>query len=214
MDKIKIIFSKIKNIITDNLEGIIWPTVTLVSISFIVALALSVTNIFTAPKINELSEKEQHKAMSQLIDATSFSENIFSSDDDIEEFSYYIASDADNNILGYIFITTQKGYGGDIEVMTAVNPNCTVKAIKILDASSETPGLGQNVTSEKFYSQFFEKTSKISIVKNEADTTNNEIDAVTGATVSSKAVTRAVNQALDYAKQIIDLNNTTGGVAQ
>ena len=80
--------------------------------------------------------------------------------------------------------------------MTAINPDKTVKAIKILSADDETPGLGQNVLKSDFAKQYSGLKNEISVVKNGADGNKNEVNAVTGATRSSKAVTNAVNKAL------------------
>ena len=111
----------------------------------------------------------------------------------------------DGKIIGYIFKTSAKGYGGEIQVMTAVKPDASVAAVEILDASGETPGLGQNVTEEYFYSQYNGRPHDIVVVKGgNADKAKNEIDAVTGATISSKAVTEAVNTAIEYATAIIE----------
>ena len=67
----------------------------------------------------------------------------------------------------------------------------------ILDVSGETPGLGQNAAKESFYSQYAGLKKGVSLLKNGAKAENNEVDAVTGATITSTAVTRAVNAALD-----------------
>ena len=98
--------------------------------------------------------------------------------------------------MGYIFTTSEKGYGGEVSVMTAIDTDGNIKAVSVLDASNETPGLGQNVTKSGFYSQYSGLSGEISVVKSGADSENNEIDAVTGATISSRAVTAAVNRAL------------------
>ncbi|MBR2489670.1 MAG: FMN-binding protein, partial [Clostridia bacterium] len=63
---------------------------------------------------------------------------------------------------------------------------------------------GQNVTKEKFYSQYEEKTADVKVIKNGAVSENNEINAVTGATISSKAVTSAVNMALENYKAVAE----------
>ena len=81
--------------------------------------------------------------------------------------------------------------------MTAFNTDVTVLGTAILAVSNETPGLGQNAAKEGFYSQFKWLKKGISLLKNGADGEKNEINAVTGATITSAAVTRAVNAALD-----------------
>ena len=103
-----------------------------------------------------------------------------------------------------IFVSQANGYGGVVSVMTAIDMNGNIISVEILAASDETPGLGQNVTKESFYSQYAGLKDNVTVVKGgAANKENNEINAVTGATISSKAVTTAVNQALDYAAQII-----------
>lgn len=88
--------------------------------------------------------------------------------------------------------------------MTAINTDGTVAAIEILDASNETPGLGQNVTKQDFYTQYSGVKSGVEVVKDGTGSAdNNTVNAVTGATISSKAVTKSVNTALDYAEKIM-----------
>ena len=188
MDKLKEFFTKYR-------DDIIKPVAVLLAICIVIPLALSLTNKVTETRIAELDEKNSRETMAGLIVADSFEEAEFKSGSD--EFTYYAAI-RDGETAGYIFTTSEKGYGGDVSVMTAVNPDGTVKAVAILDVSGETPGLGQNAAKESFYSQYTGKTSGISLLKNGADSENNEVDAVTGATITSTAVNRAVNKALEY----------------
>lgn len=179
-----------------NKEDILKPVAVLLAICIIIPLALSLANKITVNRIAELEKKNEAETMSGLISADSFNEKAIGLDGSENELTYYVAERGDT-VLGYVFKTSAKGYGGEITVMTAVNTDGTVKAVAVSDASEETPGLGQNVTKESFYSQFTSLTGGISAVKNGADYSNNEINAVTGATISSKAVTRAVNEALE-----------------
>ncbi len=202
MDKIIKTAKKIFNICSNFInryEEIIIPTFVMICICFIVTLALSSANLLTADKIASLSKEKQATEMKKVIEAEEYIEASLSVDG--KEIHYHTAKNG-KNILGYIFITSAKGYGGDISVMTAVNLDGTVKTVSILDASNETPGLGQNVTRDSFYSQFAQRSENVSVVKNGASLENNEINACTGATISSKAVTKAVNEAIEYSKQI------------
>ena len=83
------------------------------------------------------------------------------------------------------------------ESLTRLNLKFLYSLIRILDVSNETPGLGQNTANKSFTSQFKGKSFGITVVKGSADSKKNEINAVTGATISSKAVTKAVNKAID-----------------
>ncbi len=187
----------------ENKDSIIKPTVVMVCICMVVTLALSLSNLVTQPKIKVLEEKEQNNAMSRVIKADNYKEQTanITFDDGAEKITYYTAKKS-NKIIGYIFVMNEKGYGGDVSVMTAVNTDGTVKAVDILDVSNETPGLGQNSTKESFYSQYKGLKDKVSVVKNGADSKNNEINAVTGATITSKAVTKAVNKSLEAFKKV------------
>lgn len=189
-------------------KDIIKPVCVLLAICVIIPLALSLTNKVTADKIAELEEKNSRETMANLIEADEFTENEL--EDGGESFTYYIAV-KDGETVGFIFKTAEKGYGGDVSVMTAVNPDGTVKSVAILDVSNETPGLGQNAAKEGFYSQYANKKSGISLLKNGADSAKNEVNAVTGATITSTAVNRAVNTALEQFESVKSNEEVTEG---
>ena len=182
--------SKFIEAIKKNREDIIKPVGVLLAICIIIPLALSVTNKVTAKKIAELENENSKKNMQSLVSADDFEK---CSDGGID---YYTAIKG-GETAAYIFTESAKGYGGDVSVMTAVKPDGTVAGVAILDVSGETPGLGQNAAKESFYSQYTGLKKVVSLLKNGAKAENNEVDAVTGATITSTAVTRAVNTALD-----------------
>ena len=182
--------SKFIEAIKKNREDIIKPVGVLLAICIIIPLALSVTNKVTAKKISELEAANSKKNMQSLIDADNFEEC------ENGEITYYAAING-GETAAYIFTESSKGYGGDVSVMTAIKPDGTVAGVAILDVSGETPGLGQNAAKESFFSQYIGLKKGVSVLKNGAKAENNEVDAVTGATITSTAVTRAVNKALD-----------------
>ena len=198
--------AKLVEIIKQNKNDIIKPVAVLLAICIIIPLALSLTNKITKDKIAELDEKNSRETMADLIEADNFTECEFGEN----EFNYYTAV-KDGNIIGYIFKTAEKGYGGDVSVMTAVNTDGTVKSVAILDVSNETPGLGQNAAKESFYSQYADKKSGISLVKNGAESDKNEVNAVTGATITSTAVNKAVNKALKQFESVKNNEEVTEG---
>ena len=187
--------SKFIEAIKKNREDIIKPVGVLLAICIIIPLALSVTNKVTAKKIAELEKENSKKNMQSLVSADDFEK---CSDGGIE---YYTAIKG-GDTAAYIFTESAKGYGGDVSVMTAVRPDGTVAGVAILDVSNETPGLGQNAAKENLYSQYAGLKKGISLLKNGAKAENNEVDAVTGATITSTAVTRAVNTALDNFEKV------------
>lgn len=198
--------AKLVEIIKQNKNDIIKPVAVLLAICIIIPLALSLTNKITKDKIAELDEKNSRETMADLIETDNFTECEFGEN----EFNYYTAV-KDGNIIGYIFKTAEKGYGGDVSVMTAVNTDGTVKSVAILDVSNETPGLGQNAAKESFYSQYADKKSGISLVKNGAESDKNEVNAVTGATITSTAVNKAVNTALKQFESVKSNEEVTEG---
>lgn len=203
--------AKFVEIIKNNKNDIIKPVAVLLAICIIIPLALSLTNKITKDKIAELDEKNSRETMADLIEADSFTEEDFKDGD--TEFTYYSAV-KNGETVGFIFKTAEKGYGGDVSVMTAVNIDGTVKSVAILDVSGETPGLGQNAAKESFYSQYNDKKSGISLLKNGADSAKNEVNAVTGATITSTAVNKAVNKALNEFESVKGSKEVTEGEKQ
>ena len=196
--------SKFIEAIKKNREDIIKPVGVMLAICIIIPLALSVTNKVTAKKIAELEAANSRKNMQSLIDADNFEEC------ENGEITYYAAING-GKTAAYIFTESSKGYGGDVSVMTAVNPDGTVKSVAILDVSNETPGLGQNAAKESFYSQYQDKKSGISLLKNGAESDKNEVNAVTGATITSTAVNKAVNKALKQFESVKNSREVTEG---
>ncbi|EJO5346295.1 RnfABCDGE type electron transport complex subunit G [Clostridium botulinum] len=111
-----------------------------------------------------------------------------------------------SDTAGYAIKVLTKGYGGEIELMVGVSKEGKVQGIKIL-SHSETPGLGANADQPKFSGQFKEKpTEKDLEVVKRAPGKDNEIEAITGATITSRAVTKGVNDAIKFYKdELLDV---------
>lgn len=109
-----------------------------------------------------------------------------------------IARDASGSDIGYVInVTTHEGYGGDITISMGVDNAGEVKGIEILKIS-ETAGLGMKATEEKFRNQFANKAvTQFSYTKSGAKS-DFEIDALSGATITTKAVVDAVNTGLTF----------------
>jgi H+/Na+-translocating ferredoxin:NAD+ oxidoreductase subunit G len=102
-----------------------------------------------------------------------------------KEAEYYIAK-KDGKTIGYIIETYAKGYSSYIDMLIAVNDAFTVEKLNILE-QHETPGLGDEVQQPYFQNQFAGKTlAHLVVVK---VPTKVDIQAVSGATISSRAVT-------------------------
>ena len=88
-----------------------------------------------------------------------------------------------------------RGYGGTITMVVGINSDGKVVGMSIV-SQNETPGLGANIEQQEFQTQFKEKSASDSLEIGE------DIDALTGATISSKAVTKGVKEALEAAKKL------------
>jgi electron transport complex protein RnfG len=97
---------------------------------------------------------------------------------------------------GYIMTTTAKGYGGPVTLMTGIAPDGRIMGVAVLSAA-ETPGLGARISEKAFTGRFdgVAPTSGFRTVKT-APTAAGDIEVLTGATISSRAVVDAVNIAL------------------
>ena len=106
------------------------------------------------------------------------------------------AKDASGETLGYaVNVTTSEGYGGDITFSMGVQLDGTLNGISIL-AIGETAGLGMKANTDAFKNQFKEKNvEKFEYTKSGASQ-DNQIDALSGATVTTNAMTNGVNAGL------------------
>lgn len=180
-----------------NLKEILKIGGILFAITAISAFLLAVVNSVTEPVIAKNQLEKTYKAMDKLMPAKSFSEI------EAEGTEAYAAYGDDGEIIGVCIITSSFGYGGEVKVLTGVDKSMKVTGIDIL-SHSETPGLGANATKPDFKNQFSGKTSGISVAKKAP--AENEIQAMSGATISSKAVTDAVNKALELAGGVLGEN--------
>ena len=115
---------------------------------------------------------------------------------------------SDGTLLGYVItVTPHNGYSGDITFSLGVQLDGTLNGYSITSIS-ETAGLGMKAQEEAFYSQFENKKVETFTVTKTGSTDDSQIDAISGATITSSAVTDGVNAGLAYYR---DLLQTTGG---
>lgn len=174
-------------------SGVIIKTMAVLTVICAVsALLLAVTNAVTEKRIADAAKKAETEAMARIIDAADYKKQTIEYEG--SSYDYYVAVDETDAPVGYIFTVSQHGYGGDVKVMTGVGTDGAVAAIEVLDASGETPGLGQKATESSFWKLFSGKSGQLTASKSASG--DGQIQAMTGATVTSKAVVGAVNKAL------------------
>ena len=118
-----------------------------------------------------------------------------------------LALDKEGNALGYVITVTDKeGYGGDISLTVGIKNNKTVNGISILTIN-ETAGLGMKKKKKSFRKQFEDKKVDRFVYAKDA-VAENEIDVISGATITTNAVTNGVNTAIICFEYLTD-----GGVA-
>ncbi|GAK53440.1 electron transport complex, RnfABCDGE type, G subunit [Candidatus Moduliflexus flocculans] len=135
-----------------------------------------------------------------------------------ETFSAYKGMNEQRQLVGYAFIAEGPGFQGTIRMMVGIDPEFkSLFGMDILE-QVETPGLGGNISTEKFKRQFsgltlavdgvtsasgYGDVSYISYVKNIAPQKPGEIQAITGATISSKAVVKTLNSSLTQLAKLL-----------
>ncbi len=166
------------------MKDIIKPIVVLACICLVVTTLLAVVNSVTAPIISAAEEAAAATARSEvLIEAKDFEKlNNISLPDGVTEA--YAGTDGS----GYVFMLTQKGYGGDIKLICGMRPDGSIEAMQTL-SHSETKGIGSRVVDndspETLSKAFAGKTAD----------NQDEVEAISGATISSKAYKAAVKSA-------------------
>ena len=180
-------------------KDVLVPVVSLLVICIVFTFLLALTNKATADKIKTLSLQAEAEARTKVLDtAKSFSDEKTQGD-----IVYYEGYDENGEIVGYIFPQESKGYGGVIYMQVGINSDGTVHGVEITELS-ETAGLGMNAKNQPwFLEQYKDRGGVIGVAKN--NPADDEIQALTGATITSKAVTAGVNKAIEC------FNQVTGG---
>ncbi len=162
---------------------------TLFIITFAAAALLGGVNALTKDRIAEAALEKKNTAMQTLLpEADEFS----AVTDSISE------GRAEGAPVGYCVSAESSGYGGDISIMVGIGADGRITGIEIL-SNSETAGLGANCTKDEFKGQFAGLSYPVSVAgkSTSADSGGGEISAITGATITSKAVAAGVNSAYD-----------------
>lgn len=102
--------------------------------------------------------------------------------------------------VGYVITLTKDGYGGEILFNVGVTSEGVITDVKV-GTNSETPGLGAKASEKEFSGQFAGKKS-VTLVKGEAKA-EDEVSAITAATITSTAIVDGVNQALEITSELV-----------
>lgn len=194
-------------------SGFLKNCIALFAITLVAGFALSAVNEITKAPIAAAEEKARSEAYQMVFADAEFkaidnaeellaeflsAENPCSVDDVLE------ATDENGNTIGYVMsATSPSGYGGDIQVAIGISSETeTITGFSVL-SNGETAGLGAKCTEDFFTSQFAGKSANGITYTKTGAADNTEIDAISGATVTTNAVTEAVNCALDFYNNVL-----------
>lgn len=196
------------------MKHIIKNTLILTAITLVSGLLLGLVYEITKEPIAIAQEAAKKEAYQQVMaDADAFEtielndEAITQVEDTIESsgciVNEMVEAKANGETVGYVVTTTtSEGYGGDIQISVGILKDGTVSGVAILSIE-ETVGLGMKATEPEFYNQYAGKKVEFFNISKTGASTDNEIDALSGATITSSAMTKAVNAAVIYHKHAI-----------
>lgn len=166
--------------------------VVLVVVSVLSAMSLSIVYEKTRPIIEEVKAGKLKESLKEVFpDANYFQDDVSSELISIEKEGIkkvFNAYDEKDNKIGVVLLIDKMGFGGTIKILGGLELKTDkITGMKIMD-HLETPGLGERISKPEFLNQFLGKSTKIKA---------EEVDAITGATISSTAVIDAVTENLN-----------------
>lgn len=173
--------------------GVVHVAMNLVLTCLVSGCIIGAVAFVTVPIAKEKAEQLKQDSMKTLVpDADKFVEVPGEKDTFVAEKG--------GQKVAYIIPTAPKGYGGPIKMLTAVSADGTVMDYTVLEAN-ETPGLGDKGAKSPFKDQFKgKKAENLEVTKEHG--VKDKIQAMTGATISSRAFTNGVKEAVEKAAQI------------
>ena len=160
------------------------PVVVLTSICLLVTTALAYTNSITAPIIQANTEAANTRSRLELLPEADTFVAVPIPDEVLAQYNGLEVYKAQND-AGYTVSAYGKGFGGKLGIMVAFNNQGDILATKVI-ASEETPGLGDRISEPAYSNQFLQKNGMIAA---------EDMVFISGATISSKAMLQAVNNA-------------------
>lgn len=178
---------------------VIHMLVTLTLIGIVSGALLSELNSWAAPKIEANRKAETERA----IFVVQSSGKKYNKIENVDFELYEVFDDSDNS-LGYAMPYEGNGFQGNIRLIVGIDKNMSkVLGLEVLE-QVETPGLGTKVTEKPFTNQFIdiELNPEIISVKGAEPQSSNEVQAITGATISSNAIVRIINEGMKKLRSV------------
>ncbi len=177
-------------------------TITLFAITLVVAALLGLVNAVTAEPIAQAAAERTAAAMASVLTFDTYEEVAFTDETGLVQTVWQAS--ADGAVCGFVAEVTPSGFGGAISMIVGIGTDGTVTGISITD-HDETSGLGavaaaDTTAGETFRAQFAGASGALAVTKD-----GGTIDALTGATITSRAVVDGVNAALAAVAPLIPL---------
>lgn len=178
-------------------------TIKLFVLTVVCAALLGAVNYVTKGPIKVQQDNAATEArLAAFPEAVSFEDTkaVISEEYGIVKNAFY-ALDGNGNKIGAVIGITTKGFNSGLNLTVGIGADGTIKGVKIGD-NNESPGIGKKAAEPDFLDQFIGKPydNALKVVKTASG--DYDIQAITGATVTSKAVTKAVNTAVEFYKQL------------
>lgn len=138
---------------------------------------IAYVNELTEPIIEERLEQEKYDSFSQLVSDAEFDEGFGNTVEFSHPIKNIISASRNGEIVAYIYNVIPKGFEGEVELLFAIDIESEQLLGMVVLNQAETPGLGARIIEEEFYTQFSGKSIA-----------EEEMDFITGATITSKAV--------------------------
>jgi len=161
---------------------------TLLIVAIVCSVVLSFVYSYTEPRIAETQAQLTLGGLKQVINAQEFVEII--------PDTLWNAVDSSGILTGIVFRVFPQGYGGPIPITVGLDLNGKITGVRIASAAEglkETPGLGVKITEPEFKDQFIDKCAPEAQLKSDGG----EIDAITAATISSRAVCNGIKNGIE-----------------
>ncbi len=188
------------------MRDMIKPSLSLFVICLVTAFCLAfVNNMTKEPIIRRMEMDAEEKRKQVLSQAESFEKlEGWEAQDESGIIKEVYAAYIGEELAGYVFSAAPKGFGGEIAVTVGVDSESAISGVRIGD-NQETPGLGSKTADEKFTEQYIGKdiSKEIKIVKRPVSA-DDEVQAVSGATISTRAVTSAVQASAELGGKLLE----------
>ncbi len=182
------------------------PALILLTICFVTVAMVAAVNSFTQEQISNINKKEEESTMKEVLPGVDSFDTValnYFDEDRRVTLHHMNKGFKEEEPIGYEFVTQTMGYAGAMTIIVGIDTQGKVTGVMLGD-NSETAGLGSKIGETTFVKQFIgREISNLTVVTGKPASADNEIDAVTFATISSKGMTNAVNAVLAYYNEMM-----------